>query len=73
MTARVYPHPSSPPTTVEVLNADSMKAGPESTSMNPAHRVGNTVDKVDQVSSITLLGFAVTGAVLVVLTHLVLG
>ncbi|WP_375409772.1 hypothetical protein [uncultured Methylobacterium sp.] len=71
MTARSYP--STIPTTNDVVNADSMKAGVESTSMDPAHRVGNTVDKVDQVSSITLLGFAVTGAVLVILTHLVLG
>ena len=73
MTARSYPSTNPTPTTNNVVNADSMKAGPESTSMDPAHRVGNTVDKVDQVSSITLLGFAVTGAVLVVLTHLVLG
>lgn len=73
MTARVYPDPSSTPATNKVVNADSMKAGPESTSMDPAHRVGNTVDKVDQVSSVTLLGFALTGAVLVVLTHMVIG
>lgn len=29
----------------------------------PEHRVGNTVDKVDQVSSVTLLGMAVAGAI----------
>ena len=73
MTARVYPHPSSTTSTNAVVNADSMKAGPESTSMKPEHRVGNTVDKVDQVSSVVLLGIAVTGAVLVTLSHLVVG
>ena len=73
MTARSYPSTNPNPTTSNVVNADSMKAGPESTSMDPVHRVGDTVDKVDQVSSVTLLGFAVTGAVLVVLTHMVIG
>ncbi len=73
MTARVYPSTNPTPPTNAVVNADSMKAGPESTSMDPEHRVGNTVDKVDQVSSVTLLGFAVTGATLVILTHMVLG
>jgi len=73
MTARSYPSTNPNPTTIDVVNADSMKAGPESTSMDSSHRRGNTVDKVDQVSSITLLGFAVTGAVLAVLSHMVLG
>ena len=30
---------------------------------DPEHLVGNTIDKVDQVSSITLLGMAVAGAI----------
>lgn len=50
-------------TTVQTLNRPS--ATP--------HRDGQTVDKVDQVSSVVLLGLAVIGAVLVVglsaLTH----
>lgn len=39
----------------------------------PSHQQGQTVDRVDQVSSVTLLGLAVIGAVLAVgliaLTH----
>jgi hypothetical protein len=30
---------------------------------NPEHVIGNTINKVDQVSSITLLGMAVAGAI----------
>jgi len=33
---------------------------------SPEHRIGHDVDKVDQVSSVTLLGFAVLGAALTV-------
>lgn len=60
-------------TTDPVLNADANRAGPESTSMKREHRVGNTVDKVDQVSSVTLLGMAVAGSAVMLLAHWVLG
>ncbi|MGX7708518.1 hypothetical protein [Methylobacterium sp. Gmos1] len=33
---------------------------------SPEHRTGHDVDSVDQVSSVTLLGFAVVGAALTV-------
>lgn len=50
-------------TTTQVLNPDP----------TPSHDHGQTVDRVDQVSSVTLLGLAVVGAVLAVgltaLTH----
>jgi hypothetical protein len=32
----------------------------------PEHRTGHDIDSVDQVSSVTLLGFAVVGAALTV-------
>lgn len=56
-------------TTHDVLNADANRAGPESTSMDREHRVGNTIDKVDQVSSVTLLGFAIAGSVVMLGAH----
>ena len=73
MTARIQPIKNPTPTTNNVVNADSMKAGPESTSMEADHRIGDTINKVDQVSSITLLGFAVVGALSVVLIHALIG
>ncbi|WP_281287269.1 hypothetical protein [Methylobacterium terricola] len=33
---------------------------------SPEHRTGHDIDRVDQVSSVTLLGFAVVGAALTV-------
>jgi hypothetical protein len=60
-------------TTTDVRNADANRAGPESTSMNREHRIGDTVDKGDQVSSVTLLGFAIAGAVVMLAAHWVVG
>jgi hypothetical protein len=41
--------------------------------MNREHRVGNTVDQVDQVSSVTLLGFAVAGSIVMLAAHWLVG
>lgn len=60
-------------TTTDVLNADANKAGPESTSMNREHRIGNTVDKVDQVSSVTLMGMAIAGSAVMLGAHWLVG
>lgn len=60
-------------TTNDVLNADANKAGPESTSMNREHRIGNTVDKVDQVSSVTLMGMAIAGSAVMLGAHWLVG
>lgn len=50
-------------TTTQALNRDA----------SPSHDQGQTVDRVDQLSSITLLGLAIVGAILAVglsaLTH----
>lgn len=73
MAARSYSGANSIPTTTDVFNASSNRAGPESTSMDREHRVGNTVDRVDQLSSVTLLGLAVAGAVVMLALHWVVG
>ena len=73
MTARVYPGSTATPTTNDVVNADANKAGTESTSMNREHRVGNTVDKVDQVSSVTLMGMAIVGSAVMLAAHWLVG
>lgn len=73
MTARVYPDTGTIPTTNDVINADANKAGPESTSMRGDHRTGDTIDKVDQVSSVTLLGFAVVGSAVMLVAHWLVG
>jgi hypothetical protein len=73
MNARVYPGPNTIPTTNDVINADANKAGTESTSMNREHRTGDTVDKGDQVSSVTLLGFAVAGSAVMLGAHWLVG
>jgi hypothetical protein len=73
MNARVYPGPNTIPTTNDVVNADANKAGTESTSMNREHRTGDTVDKGDQVSSVTLLGFAVAGSAVMLGAHWLVG
>ena len=59
--------------TTEVVNASAHRAGPDSSSMNPKHRDGDTVDKVDQVSSVTLLGMAVVGAGAMLVLHWLVG
>lgn len=59
--------------TTDVLNADANRAGPESTSMSREHRIGNTVDQVDQVSSVTLLGFAIAGSAVMLTAHWLVG
>ena len=69
MTVRVYSNPDPLPTTNDVVNADANKAGPQSTSMKGEHRAGDTVDKGDQVSSVTLLGFAIVGAGVMLVAH----
>ena len=78
MTVRIYsgPDDASAPklqTTNDVINADANKAGPESTSMERQHRAGDTVDKVDQVSSVTLLGFAIVGSGVMLVAHWLIG
>jgi hypothetical protein len=73
MTARVYPGTNSIPSTNDVINADANKAGLESTSMTREHRAGDTVDKVDQLSSVTLLGLAIVGSAVMLLAHWVVG
>jgi hypothetical protein len=60
-------------TTNDVRNVDAHRTGPHSTSMNREHRVGNTVDQVDQVSSVTLLGFAVAGSIVMLAAHWLVG
>jgi hypothetical protein len=73
MTARVYPGANPIPTTNDVVNADANRAGPESTSMEREHRIGNTVDKVDQLSSVTLLGLALVGSAVMLTAHWLVG
>jgi hypothetical protein len=73
MTARVYPGTNPIPTTNDVVNADANKAGVESTSMQGIHRAGDTVDKVDQLSSVTLLGLAIVGSAVMLTAHWLLG
>lgn len=73
MATQSYSGTNSIPTTNDVLNASANRAGPESTSMDREHRVGNTVDKVDQVSSVTLLGMAIVGAVAMLALHWLVG
>lgn len=60
-------------TTVDVLGADANRAGAPSTAMNRDHRVGDTVDKVDQMSSVTLLGMALVGSGVMLVAHWILG
>ena len=60
-------------TTNDVRKADANRTGLDSTSMNREHRVGNTVDQVDQVSSVTLLGFAVVGSIVMLAAHWLVG
>jgi hypothetical protein len=62
MTARGYPGTGTIPTTNGVVNNEANKAGLESTSVSGEHRTGDTIDKVDQVSRVTLLGVAAAGA-----------
>ena len=73
MTARIYPGTESTPSTTDVINADANKAGTESTSMNLEHRTGDTVDKVDQVSSVTLMGMAIAGSAVMLGAHWLVG
>lgn len=73
MTANTYPAADAGGPTNNVVNASANRAGLESTSMNPEHRDGNTVDKVDQVSSVTLLGMAIVGAVAMLALHWLVG
>ena len=73
MNVRVYPNPNSSPVSGNASTTNRNQTGSETPTLNPSHMVGNTVDTVDQVSSVTLLGFAVTGAALVVLTQAVIG
>ncbi len=40
---------------------------------DPVHRQGDTIDKVDQLSSVVLLGFALAGAAVAIAAHMVLG
>ena len=60
-------------TTLDVVNADSIPVGRQSSTIEPQHRAGDTVDKVDQVSSITLLGLAIVGAGVTLVFHWLLG
>ncbi|MCJ2045397.1 hypothetical protein MKK58_12780 [Methylobacterium sp. J-078] len=60
-------------TTNDVLGADAPRVGPEGATMNRAHRVGDTVDRVDQVSSVTLLGMAIVGAGVMLVAHWIVG
>lgn len=69
MNVRVYPTPNSQPVSGGAPN----QTGTELPKVDTAHLVGDNVNKVDQLSSFVLLAFAVTGAVLVVLTHMVIG
>ncbi|MET0531391.1 MAG: hypothetical protein ABW003_24170 [Microvirga sp.] len=73
MTVSTYPATDGGRPTTNVVNASANRAGPESTSMNPEYRVGDTVDKVDQVSSVTLLGMAIVGAVAMLALHWLVG
>jgi hypothetical protein len=78
MTVRVFPGPDGGfgtklQTTNDVVNADANKAGPQSTSMERQHRAGDTIDKVDQVSSVTLLGFAIVGSGVMLVAHWLVG
>ena len=60
-------------TATDVSEADADRAGAASPSMNREHRLGLTVDKVDQVSSVTLLGFAVAGSIVMLAAHWLVG
>ncbi|MCJ2082767.1 hypothetical protein [Methylobacterium sp. J-090] len=73
MTVSTYPAADAGRPTNNVVNASANRAGAESTSMKSEHRVGNTVDKVDQVSSVTLLGIAIVGAVAMLALHWLVG
>lgn len=69
MNVRVDPDPSAAP-----IRGDTPdQSGGELPRVDPAHLIGHNVDKVDQLSSTTLLAFAETGAVLVSIAHTVLG
>lgn len=59
MTALTHLDATPRQTTVDV---DSTRVGSGSASMKPEHQVGNTVDKVDQLSSVTLMGMAIGGS-----------
>ncbi|MGU3360359.1 hypothetical protein ACLBWX_08510 [Methylobacterium sp. M6A4_1b] len=52
---------------------DANRAGAAGTTMNREHRLGLTVDKVDQVSSVTLLGMAVAGSIVMLAAHWLVG
>ncbi|GJD96859.1 hypothetical protein [Methylobacterium iners] len=42
-------------------------------ALEPRHRQGDTIDKVDQVSSLVLLAFALVGAAGAIAAHALLG
>lgn len=69
MTVRVYSNPNPLPTAKDIINADGNKAGLQSISMKREHRDGDTVDKGDQVSGVTLFGFAIVGASVMLVAH----
>lgn len=73
MSARVYPSANPVPTTNEVLNANPNQTEVHSPAQAPEHNAGDTINKVDQLSSVTLLGLAVVGAATVVLIHHLIG
>lgn len=73
MTVSTYPTADAGRPATSAINASANRAGPESTSMRSEHRAGNTVDKVDQVSSVTLLGMAIVGAVAMLALHWLVG
>jgi len=60
-------------TTNAALRADAPRVGAGGATMNRAHRVGDTIDTVDQVSSVTLLGMAVVGAGVMLVAHWIVG
>ncbi|MCK2053746.1 hypothetical protein [Methylobacterium sp. 37f] len=59
--------------TSAIRDGGSSREGLDSTVMKREHRVGNTVDKVDQVSSVTLLGFTVAGSAVMLVAHWLVG
>lgn len=73
MTTSTNPTADAGRPTNPVVNASANRAGPQSTSMNSEHREGNTVDKGDQMSSVTLLGMAIAGAVAMLALHWLVG
>ncbi|GJD74103.1 hypothetical protein [Methylobacterium goesingense] len=73
MTALTHLDATPHQTTNAMLRTDASPVGPDGATMNRAHRIGDTIDTVDQVSSVTLLGMALVGAGVMLVAHWIVG